>query len=998
MARIIKTINSMWKFQYFPEGEEKNDLSDLTYNDSSWCVVGIPHTWNTYETTGEIHPFIMSPSERDDTYWWYGWGCYRKKFVIDSMYNDKKIFVEFDGVQKLSKVWLNGKFVGLHCGGYTSFYFDITDYVNFNQENVLAVHVSNRRDDEFGGIPPMVAGNFNVYGGIYRDVRIVVKDKLHIPFQGSSEHDGGTYITTPIVTKDKGSVKIKTFVKNDYNEDKKCTVKALIFDAKDNIINQMESTMLIKAGHPAEYEQQSEEIEKPDLWFPENPNLYRVKIYLNNEEQVCDEIESSFGFRWFEWNYQEKRLYLNGKLIHIHGTNRHQEYPWLGDAIPKWMHKMDLEDIRFKLGHNFIRTCHYTQDPLVYDLCDKYGIIACEEVPVIKHQRFSEEVQKQMVKEMIRRDKNHPSILMWSMGNETYDAADAEWAKKEDATRIIHVRKAVRRGSDEKHNHEQLEMENLLRCTVRGWYNKDVKNLEPLNGQHSGHEEWQHQNALIEGASQRGRIDMNGVMWLYADHGADREYIGTPLKHINPKGWVDSYRIPKYMYYLWQANWSSKPMIFIHPYEWTERYLGERRDIIINSNCDYVELAVNNKIIGQKYPCKQNDFTVVFENVPVVKGKLTAKGKKDEKEVISELKLPGKPHKIVLKKSHECIEADISNIILITVDIVDKNGVHVYGANNKIEFEVDGCASLVAPDVFVSDINKNNSYEGTMYIDVPFNIPLRSNGKCGKITVRALSEGLADGKIELEAVPVLNNVVEGIIEPQLKNINLNRRFKSTRIKDVADKDNASALNDIVQDIVLQKLPESDWEVNLDMQIRNAYRGKAIDESIFCVFKKVLMKYLNRNKGILVADDFNFVVNLYNDCVKFCSFLNEAKYSEAFKNEIRKYFAEIIIEKMHIPLSTVVYNYINLPENSISVVFSKSRDLSDVVYVNSDDLNEVLTRYIKGFESMDASKKIEIFRVLQEINPYIEKIDQGGKMKYRLSKNRVILLPPIDYWN
>ena len=310
------------------------------------------------------------------------------------------------------------------------------------------------------------------------------------------------------------------------------------------------------------------------------------------------------------------------------------------------MHEMDLKDIKYNLGHNFLRTCHYPQDPYVYDLCDQYGIITCEEVPNIKHLDFSDEIQKKNLKQMIRRDRNHPSIFIWSMGNETKDAADPEWAIEEDKTRIIHTRKARGRGSEVKHDHQQMEMENLLRCTIRGWYNEDIKDLEPENGQHTGHEEWQHDRALIQDGSIRGRVDTNGVFWIYNDHGADRKYKNCPLLYVNPKGWVDSYRIPKAIYYLYQAYWSDKEVLYVHPYDWTSRYIGQKRDIKVNSNCDYVELKIDGKPLGKKYPSTKNDFTVVFENVPVKNTTLVAEGQKEGKSVKRQLEMPGYPQKL----------------------------------------------------------------------------------------------------------------------------------------------------------------------------------------------------------------------------------------------------------------------------------------------------------------------------------------------------------------
>ena len=173
--RIEKIINSHWTFNYFPNESADKGYESPGFDDSRWPAVSLPHTWSTYETTGELHPFIRNASEGDNPFWWTGWGWYRKHFSINSGNEGRKVFIEFEGVQKYCKVWINGKYLGDHKGGYGSFDFDITPYIKPGGDNVIAVAVNNNRKDQFK-IPPMAAGNFNVYGGIYRDVTVVLKN------------------------------------------------------------------------------------------------------------------------------------------------------------------------------------------------------------------------------------------------------------------------------------------------------------------------------------------------------------------------------------------------------------------------------------------------------------------------------------------------------------------------------------------------------------------------------------------------------------------------------------------------------------------------------------------------------------------------------------------------------------------------------------------------------------------------------------------------------
>jgi hypothetical protein len=672
--RLEKTINRGWTFMYVPAADADRGREAVNFDDAAWPEIALPHTWSTYETTGEMHPYIRNPAESDDPTWWRGWGWYRKRFTIDRALAGRKVFAEFDGVQKTCRVWLNGRELGEHRGGYNSFSFDLTDAVRFGEENVLAVAVNNLRDDPHR-IPPMSAGNFNVYGGIYRDVRVVVKDRLHIPYQGSSRHEGGTFVTTPKVSAEEGVVRVRTWVRNDHAEATEAVLATTLADPEGRAIETMTAGKRIEPGAVAEFDQTSRPIPKPRLWSVETPSLYGVRSEVRAGGRAVDAVQSPLGFRWFSWDKGAQRLILNGRPIHLHGTNRHQEYPWVGDAMPAWMHRMDMDDIRYGLAHNFMRTAHYTQDPRIYDYCDRHGILVCEEAPNIKNKNFASDVQEQQVREMIRRDRNHPCIVMWSMGN--------------------------------------------------------------------------------------------GVMWLYEDHGADREYRNCPLKHVNPKGWVDSYRAPKYLYYLWQANYLDKPMVFIHPHFWRPAYVGQSKEIRVDSNCERVELKVDGAVVGTLQPNDENLHSVVFKDVPVRRGNIEAVGHKGGQTVRAELPMAGEPARVTLSASHGKIEAALDSLAIIKADIVDAKGVHVYGATHTITWAVEGPARLVGPPVYQSDIHADGAMEGTMYIDAPVCNVIRAAGAPGTITVRASADGLAAGTVAIEAVAPAPDKAPWLAEPPL---------------------------------------------------------------------------------------------------------------------------------------------------------------------------------------------------------------------------------------
>ena len=280
--RIEKIINSQWTFNYFPDEKSDKGYEAPGYVDTRWPAVSIPHTWSTWETTGDVHPFIRDAAESDNPYWWTGWGWYRKHFMINESFQGQKVFIELEGVQKYCKVWINGKYLGDHMGGYGSFDFDLTGFIIPGKDNLIAVAVNNRQKDQYQ-IPPMAAGNFDVYGGIYRDVKIVIKDKLYIPMQGSASHEGGTFITTPKVTEKEGIVRVQTWVKNDYPQPRNCALNTYILDASGKIVQVLKSKFTINPNQLYKFDQVSATIKSPHLWSNENPYLYSVISEVTDE-------------------------------------------------------------------------------------------------------------------------------------------------------------------------------------------------------------------------------------------------------------------------------------------------------------------------------------------------------------------------------------------------------------------------------------------------------------------------------------------------------------------------------------------------------------------------------------------------------------------------------------------------------------------------------------------------------------------------------------------
>ena len=1004
--RIEKIINSQWTFNYFSGSGANTGYEVPGFDDSKWLAISIPHTWSTYETTGELHPFIRNPSETDNPYWWMGWGWYRKHFSINREYSDRKVFIEFEGVQKYCKVWVNGKYLGDHKGGYGSFDFDITSALKPGEDNVLAVAVNNHQKDEYK-IPPMAAGTFDVYGGIYRDVTIVLKDKLFIPMQGAANHEGGTFITTPLVSEKEGVVRVQTWVNNDNPQKKSCTLLTSIVDATDKVVQEIKSEAVINSGQLYKFDQTSKVIKNPHLWSNEDPYLYKVHTQVIDEKTVVDIYTSPLGFRWFRWDYKDNFLYVNGKKMLIQGGNRHQEYPWLGDAIPKWITVMDITDMAENMNYNFMRTANYPNDKLVYDLADKFGIAIDEESPSTKNQEFSAEVQEQQMKEMIRRDRNHPSIMFWSMGNETNHAVDSKFAVAEDTTRILTVR-GVTEGSSGafvKHTDENLAVENLLRCTIRGWYNKDVKDLEPIDCQQCGTEE--HQQKMLKASEKFGTGNL--CTWLYEDHGADREYLNSPLLHVNPKGYVDVYRVPKYSYYFWQATYDNNPMVFIQPHYWRSQYLGQKKDIVVNSNCDKVELMVNGVSKGFQSPDQSNFHSVTFNNVLIEKGTLSALATKAGKTVKTEIVMADEPAKIIITGSQKKIKADRGSVAIITADIVDPRGNHAYGANNTIKWALSGPATLVGPSVYESDINKHHEMEGVWYMDAPVSNVIRSTGKPGNIHISVSASGLTSGIFDIEAEekesdntilfePVLQD--EGRIAVAKIVLNANRLDEAPReIKVTFDEFNLGpsdkpGYSRVIRDYIKKN--------NSSVDTTTIEFRTLID--LFAV------QLLNSN-GRLIAVDYNFSVDHYNNCRLISGYINSTKLPPLFKDGLKKFYSDEIIKKGSEKNAGEEMNWLNwIPSGGTVVMVQNEKTntaLKGVIWTKNSGLTEIISAVYPQFVNFSEEAKERALIFISKANPYVhvtltnEQSKEGDKAKqtnvsYTAEKGQPILIPLLKF--
>lgn len=395
--RATQTLNDSWKFL---QGECPA-AADSAFNDSGWADAHLPHTWNT-------DAYI----EKD---YYRGTGWYRRRIILPENWQGKQIFLKLDAANQAATLFVNGKRIGEHAGGYTAATFNITPFLSFRSPNVLAVRVDNARMD----IPP-ISGDFTFFGGIYRDVWLIAVPQQH--FHLTNLASDGIFISTPQVSEEKGTLAIRGEVKNDAREKADLEVETRLYSPDGQLLQSRKKRLPVIAGQATHYfNQESIHVPKPQLWTPETPYLYKVEIILRDRKTkaVLDSSEQPAAFRWFRFD-AAKGFFLNGKPYKLRGVCRHQDQKPIGPALTDEMHRRDFHLMK-EMGANFIRISHYPQDDALLEMCDKLGMLVWEEIPVInivpETPAYGDNCERNL-REMIRQHYNHPCIVAWGYMNE----------------------------------------------------------------------------------------------------------------------------------------------------------------------------------------------------------------------------------------------------------------------------------------------------------------------------------------------------------------------------------------------------------------------------------------------------------------------------------------------------------------------------------------------------------------------------------------------------
>jgi len=400
------SINSDWKYKILESATSEEDFNSLCFDDSSWETVSLPHT-------AHIEPLIVNNQ-------WQGICWYRKTFSVPDVADGKKVILELEAAMNHSKIWVNGELVTTHQGGYLPVVVDVTKYVKKGKGNVLAVRLNNT-DNPITGPKPLAKLDFNMYGGLYRNAWLIIKDNIYIshPVLANKVAGGGVFVTFPKVSEAESVIHIKTNVINEDKEAKTIKVVNSIF-YKDVLIEKSESSSsTIQTGKDLDVVADIS-IENAQLWSPKNPNLYRLETVVLIDNNVIDKEVNKIGIR--EFTFKNNDLYINGEKTFLRGVNRHQEYPFVGYALSDNAQYRDAKKIKDG-GFDYIRLSHYPQSPAFLDACDELGLVVIDAILgwqyYLDNDLFREYCYRSAT-ELIRRDRNHPCVMAWEVSlNET---------------------------------------------------------------------------------------------------------------------------------------------------------------------------------------------------------------------------------------------------------------------------------------------------------------------------------------------------------------------------------------------------------------------------------------------------------------------------------------------------------------------------------------------------------------------------------------------------
>ncbi len=811
-----ENFNENWKFERFGLHPDKpgqiipepSGLEAANYNDANWRKLNLPHDW------GIEGPFRNDLENNTGLLPWKGIGWYRKHFTVSQNDKNKKIFIDFDGAMANAQVWLNGQFVGEWPYGYTSFRFDLSPFVLFGSENVIAVRLDTEKLDS----------RWYPGAGIYRNVWLTKTNPVHIDHWGIN-------LTTPNISDDEATVDLQINLKNSRTNASNIKVQTTILNSENQIVAASKQVSTSITANSNKTIGLSIKVYKPQRWSIENPVLYKAVTQVYEGERLIDEETTSFGLRTIEFTSNEGFL-LNDKKVEIKGVCMHHDLGPLGASFNIRAAERQLEILK-EMGCNSIRTSHNPPAPEVLDLCDRMGFLVQVEafdtwqkgkMDNDYHINFDAWHEKDL-KSMVLRDRNHPSVFMWSIGNEVPDQGNPELAEKlANIVQLTDPTRPVTAGCDWGdtafngfldaldvfgYNYNQASYEKFFSAPAlinvpfianettsalssRGEYFFPVE-FGPANDHLPGHGIFQMSSYDVQYTGWGSTPDKQfmlqdqypRIMGEYVWTGFD--YLGEPTpynnditnllnykdpihkeelqKHLDELGKVEvpsrsSYfgimdlcGFKKDRFYLYQARWRPDfPMAHILPHwNWPER-IGMNVPVHVYTSGDEAELFLNGNSLGKRKKGKF-EYRIQWDNVTYKPGELKVKVWKNGKPWAEDIvQTTDGAAKINLDADRTKIISDGKDLVFVAVNIWDKNNNLVPRIDNMIHFEIKGPGEIIA--VGNGDPTSHESFQANNHS--AFNgkclVVIRSTKQPGTIKLTAKSKGLGSSSIQIENI------------------------------------------------------------------------------------------------------------------------------------------------------------------------------------------------------------------------------------------------------
>jgi beta-galactosidase len=775
-----------WKFLLDSiEGAE-----NPAFIDSTWRTVDLPHDWSIEDLDKQKHPDAIGPFVKNSpggvstghVLGETGW--YRKHFNIENT-KPKVVTLSFDGVYMLAEVWVNGKLAGTNNYGYSPFNFDITSLLNkAGEENVVAVRVKN----------PGKNSRWYSGSGIYRHVKLIVQGQINMPVWG-------TFITTPEVSKEKAKVTIQTTIRNGKQVEAKVTIKTKILDNAGNKVSESIKDTLIAAQSELKIGTEIL-VTNPSLWSCESPYLYTATQHISSNDKLLDSKSTTFGIRSIAFS-AEKGFLLNGIETKLLGGCVHHDNGILGSAAFYDAEVHRIQSLK-ENGFNAIRTSHNPPSAAFLDACDRLGMLVMDEAfdmwehpktPQDYHLYFKTNAKKDL-ENMLLRDRNHPSVVIWSIGNEIYERGDTAGVRignyLKDIVKSLDTTRPVTAAICSFWDHPGYTWKNSIPAfevlDVHGYnyqwkeYENDTK-LFP--------------NRIIIGTESTAAEALENYNLVESQKNVIGDFIWTGIDYLGESGIGHFYQANEknefHMPYPWFNGWcgdidiigNKKMQMYYRDVVWRNSLLelavhspendvatekisywgwpneeicwnwagaeGKKLRVNVYTRCEKIRLELNGKTVGEKQLTTKDGITASFD-IAYEAGELKAIGYKDGKVVAEKvIRTTGNPSKIRLVAEKNAIKADKGNLAYCRLEVTDNEGNLVPLAALPITFSVSGEATLAAAGTACPNCMESFTDNGFTTFKGKGIIILRSNGKAGTIQLDVKSEGLTGANLILKA-------------------------------------------------------------------------------------------------------------------------------------------------------------------------------------------------------------------------------------------------------